>query len=81
MKSGQAKGMCMFEDKFKVLVNGKEKVIAEDTTIEKLLEGLNIKPQGIAVELNLEIVPKSRYVETILKDGDRIEIVQMVGGG
>ena len=80
--------MCMSEDKLKtqnskvkIKVNGKERIITEGTTVEKLLEGLNIKSQGIAVELNLEIVPKSRYAETILKDGDKIEIVQMVGGG
>ncbi len=65
----------------KIKVNGKENIIQEDTTVEKLLEELNIKPQGIAVELNLEILPKSKYAETILKGNDSVEIVQMVGGG
>jgi len=65
----------------KIMVNGKEKIVSDDTTIEGLLRELNIKPQGIAVERNLEIVPKSRYAETVLKDSDKIEIVQMVGGG
>ncbi|MBI5894103.1 MAG: sulfur carrier protein ThiS [Deltaproteobacteria bacterium] len=73
--------MSIYKDKVKIKVNGKDKIISDNTTVEKFLEELNIKPQGIAVELNLEIVPKSRYVETILKDGDKVEIVQMVGGG
>lgn len=67
--------------KVRIIINGKEKIVSEGTTVVRLLEELNIKPQGIAVELNLEIVPKSRYGETTLKEGDRLEIVQMVGGG
>jgi thiamine biosynthesis protein ThiS len=63
------------------VINGKEGVFDEGITVKGLLDILNIKPQGIALELNLEIVPKSRYDETVLKDGDKIEIVQMVGGG
>jgi len=80
--------MCVYKDRFKaqssefkVIINGKEKIVSEGVTVVRLLEELNIKPQGIAVELNLEIVPKSSYGETTLKDGDRLEIVQMVGGG
>jgi len=52
-----------------------------DTTVLGLLNELDIKPQGIAVELNLEIVSKSKYNETVLKDRDKVEIVRMVGGG
>jgi sulfur carrier protein len=65
----------------KVIVNGEEKILREGVTIVRLLNELNIKPQGIAVELNLEIAPKGRYSEIVLKNGDRIEIVRMVGGG
>ncbi len=64
-----------------IIVNGEEKIFREGVTLFRLLNELNIKPQGIAVELNLEIAPKGRYSETILKNGDRIEIVRMVGGG
>jgi thiamine biosynthesis protein ThiS len=66
---------------FKIMVNGKERAISDNTTVEKLLQELNVQPQGIAVELNREIVPKSRYAETALKDGDVVEIVRMMGGG
>ena len=64
-----------------IIVNGEEKIFKEGVTIFRLLNELSIKPQGIAVELNLEIAPKGRYSETVLKNGDRIEIVRMVGGG
>ena len=64
-----------------IIVNGEEKIFREGVTIFRLLNKLNIKPQGIAVELNLEIAQKGRYSETVLKNGDRIEIVRMVGGG
>jgi len=66
---------------FKVKLNGKDFEIGSGTTLSRLLETIGIKPQGIAVELNLEVVPKSKYKETPLRDGDRIEIVRMVGGG
>ena len=65
----------------KLIVNGNEKDVSEGATILGLLNELAIKPQGIAVELNLEIVPKSKFGETVLKNGDKIEIVRMAGGG
>ena len=46
-----------------------------------LLAALELQPRKIAVERNLEIVPKSLFGETTLADGDQIEIVQFVGGG
>jgi len=50
-------------------------------SVAGLLDQLELEPKKIAVERNLEIVPKSLYGETALGDGDRIEIVQFVGGG
>ncbi len=50
-------------------------------TVAGLLSALALESRKIAVERNLEIVPKSLYGETNLTDGDRIEIVQFVGGG
>lgn len=67
--------------KVKIMLNGKGREVAGDTTVLGLLNELDIKPQGIAVELNLEIVSKSKFAETVLKDGDKVEIVRMVGGG
>lgn len=64
-----------------VRINGEEKEISGDTTIEALLIALDIKPVGIAVEVNREIVPKRLHGVTPLKDGDAVEIVRMTGGG
>lgn len=64
-----------------IIVNGEKTQIAAATSIAGLLEALELEPKKIAVERNLEIVPKSQYQDTALADGDRIEIVQFVGGG
>jgi len=64
-----------------IQVNGKTMDIAEGTTVKALLESLGIPQQGTAVELNREIVPRSQHEKTPLKEGDRVEIVRMVGGG
>ncbi len=64
-----------------VKVNGEEREIEEATTISKLIEVLEVNPKGIAVEVNSEIVPRRTHGEAKIKDGDKIEIVRMVGGG
>lgn len=64
-----------------VTVNGDARELSSATSVQGLLLLLGLEPTKIAVERNLEIVPKSQYGETVLCDGDRIEIVQFVGGG
>jgi len=63
-----------------ITVNGEIKNITEMSLLQ-FLESLGIDPRRVAVELNTDIVSKSTYETTILKDGDRMEIVQFVGGG
>lgn len=63
-----------------VKING-EKLDIDGKTIEKYLATTNYNPNRIAVECNGKIVPKTQYDETILKDGDSVEIVHFVGGG
>ena len=63
-----------------VKVNGKELDLAGKTVAEYLLT-TNYDAKRIAVERNGEIVFKSQYSETVLKDGDSIEVVSFVGGG
>lgn len=63
-----------------VIVNGEQQTV-EGTTMLELLEQLKIDPRRVAVELNLDILPKGDYATTLLSDGDQIEIVQFVGGG
>ena len=65
----------------KIIINGKEEESKEGTSLKKLLESLGFESTRVAVELNKEIVKKSKYSEIILKDGDALEIVHFVGGG
>ena len=63
-----------------IKINGKELELA-DKTLAEYLAAANYDPKRIAVERNGDIVPKSRYGETVLTDGDSVEIVSFVGGG
>ena len=63
-----------------VKVNGNEMDIA-GMTVSELLEKEGYKPEKVAVELDLEIVPKALYGSCILKDGSSVEVVSFVGGG
>lgn len=65
----------------KITVNGTEREVAEGTTIAQLIEQLKLRTDRIATERNLDVVPKARYAETHLADGDKLEIVTFVGGG
>jgi thiamine biosynthesis protein ThiS len=64
-----------------IQLNGDEHRTDERATIAQLLEQLNLDPRQVAVERNREIVPRATYDETVLADGDRLEIVTFVGGG
>ena len=64
----------------RIEVNGEHREM-ESGTILDLVETLGLNPKKVAVERKLEIVPRSLHGETALADGDRIEIVQLVGGG
>ena len=65
---------------FMVKINGEELNIAGKTVAEYLAT-TNYDPKRIAVERNGDIVPKAQYGETVLKDGDSVEVVSFVGGG
>lgn len=63
-----------------ITVNGEKRTI-EAMSVLSFLESIEIDPKRVAVELNLEILPKADYAATLLKDGDQMEIVHFVGGG
>ena len=65
----------------KISVNGTERDVADGLTIAQLIEQLNLKTDRIATERNLSVVPKAKYAETTLVEGDKLEIVTFVGGG
>jgi len=64
-----------------ITVNGDEKLIAPNTKVWRFLSDLGLDPQKVAVECNLEIIPKSTFKEAVLMNGDAIEIVHFIGGG
>ena len=65
-----------------ITLNGSPRTLSVPlTTLADLIRDLAIEGKRIAVEKNGEIVPKSRYADTLVGDGDRIEIVGAVGGG
>ncbi len=64
-----------------LFLNGEATSAQDAATVTLLLERLGLPLKGVAVERNREIVPKSLYATTHLAEGDRIEIVQFVGGG
>lgn len=62
-------------------INGEIRAVENAPDVAALVSALGLDLRKVAVELNLEIVPRSLYAQTPLADGDRIEIVQFVGGG
>lgn len=64
-----------------IIVNGEQRNVLDGLTAEQLVEDMDIVGKRIAMEVNLEIVPRSSYAEHTFKAGDKIEIVHAVGGG
>jgi thiamine biosynthesis protein ThiS len=65
----------------RIRLNGEPHEIAEPMTVSALLTRLEIDPRRVAVEHNLEVVKRARYDDTIVNEGDEVEIVNFVGGG
>jgi sulfur carrier protein len=65
----------------KVTVNGEARDVADGVNVEALLQHLGVTLKFTAVAVNREVTPKSAYATTVLKDGDKIEIVRPMGGG
>ena len=62
-------------------VNGKAREVEQGTPLAELLRALGVDPATVAVEVNGEIVPRESFPAHILSEGDRVEVVRMVGGG
>ena len=65
----------------KIQLNGDPYEINDGTNLNELLNKLKIKKNKVAVEVNGEIVEKNKYLNLILNKGDKVEIVQFIGGG
>ena len=64
-----------------IQVNGEERMLAAGVTVAGLLTELEIRPDRVAVELNLNILDRSEFDRRSLQEGDRIEIISFIGGG
>lgn len=64
-----------------VVLNGNEVELADGTTVTKLLEAREIAVDTVVVELNKDIVSADKFGDTLLKDGDHLEVLRFVGGG
>ena len=64
-----------------IQLNGEAYALSETLNVAGLLEHLQLAGRRVAVELNFEIVPRSLYETTLLKEGDALEIVHAIGGG
>jgi thiamine biosynthesis protein ThiS len=64
-----------------LIINGDSREFADGLTVSALVDELAMRGDRLAIELNRDIVPRTRWTETSLKDGDKLEIVHFVGGG
>jgi len=65
----------------KIVFNGEERETSRHMTIASLLKELNLPPNRVAVEVNMQVVPRDRQAGYVLQEGDRLEVVTLVGGG
>ena len=65
----------------RIMINGEARELADGLTVAGMLQTLGIDTRKVAVERNLEIVPKSTFSSTVIEDGDRLEVVHFIGGG
>jgi len=65
----------------KIEINGLQSKIHQPLTVDELISSLNYLNKKIAIEVNGEIIPRSAYSNKIIVDGDKVEIINAVGGG
>ena len=64
-----------------MIVNDEPRTLPDGATVADLVSTLGLGPRRIAVEVNLDVVPRATYAEVPLHDGDRVEVIHFVGGG
>jgi sulfur carrier protein len=64
-----------------IIVNGENRDVPAGSTVASLLESLELGTKFVACERNLDVVPRAQHETTVLEEGDRLEIVTLVGGG
>jgi sulfur carrier protein len=64
-----------------IIINGEPKTVPNDFTAAQLIDHLGLQGKRLAMEVNLEIVPRSMYTTHRFAEGDKIEVVHAIGGG
>lgn len=64
-----------------IAINGENREAPDGETVAELLKRLGVNPLHVAVEVNLDVCPRTKHAECKLRDGDQIEVVTLVGGG
>lgn len=65
----------------RLVVNGREQQFEAPPTVAALLESLGVRPDGVAVAVDRQVVPRSRYGEERVQEGQQVEVLRAVGGG
>ncbi|MEP6707934.1 MAG: sulfur carrier protein ThiS [Pyrinomonadaceae bacterium] len=65
----------------RIEINGEPRNVADESYLSDLVNELSLTPERVAIELNKEVVRRADWATTLITEGDRIEIVQFVGGG
>ena len=71
----------MKKNKIQIYINGKKKNINSNSNLINILEEYSLKNKLVAVEINQEVIPKSNYKTKKINKNDRIEILELIGGG
>ncbi len=64
-----------------IQVNGEQREVEAKVSIAELLKQMELDPRTLAVERNMELVPRAEHAKMLLAEGDRLEVVTLVGGG
>jgi sulfur carrier protein len=69
------------ETNLRIWLNGAGRAIAPGTTVDALVHELGLRPEVVAVEVDERLVPRSERGTRVLREGERVEVVTLVGGG
>ena len=73
--------IIMKKNKIQIYINGKKKNINSNYNLINIIEEYSLKNKLVAVEINQEVIPKSNYKNKKINKNDRIEILELIGGG
>ena len=73
--------IIMKKNKIQIYINGKKKYVNIEDNLINILEKYSLDQKMVAIEINKEVIPKSNYISKKINNNDRIEILELIGGG